>query len=1082
MSVNTEIKPKIEFKFDPSFLKTVDLLLTSYQDGMRILNNINKNPVKFINDNFGICDNGYKLRYVTPKDVTTFVSYVCKLVTEPGPFSIQNVTDAERMAVAMIQRFVRDNEKCVPFEDTNAYGTDAYINQRTITLPKLLVMARNEFYDTNVYSQYDMCERAKAITDDLQIMNSLNFPVNIRKLIANIPKIVMDNCEVLRYQKPKAKLVVDLIQRFIQTVCALNLCSIEQMSKYCIPRTSFEITKIEDRERRLDYDYYKEDGEVILSDGYVTESVNMNEYKPVFINLSTGGDNFVSNTIKKVTGEDYSHSSISFDPNLETMYTFNGGFGADDKYKIQAPGFQREALRSSKFKNVRCTTYCVFVPNATYERMRKAVEDMEKSNAKYDYKAIFDRWRAINKYGADANPRRGDTTRRQVCSTFVNSIMSVAGDPVVEKEIVSPGELGKSAMTRPNEFFKYYDGPGDQFNPEEAMDKLKNFMNDAATKAYHSPYTEYVTECCLLKTNGMRIHSKIPFNCNMRDVVLQDMHPEFKDTRSAIMFMVSDERSPITGLLRKYRTLNEMEPAVNVLNMFMRLKDPSFVIRSKANDIRNHQLGMHTDVNWLDKIAYGNLFLDGNYRADALGNNKFTPIENALSHLYSMYAPEDMKDNVSLANNIVTVANTMLSIIDQYNDPCLGGCVYNWEMFRDILATFGEILTRSMLRLYHNNATVVYVSDDMADSLSAGYTYTESFEMFLEADDDNVKTNAAKAPSISVKATTNKEGAAKVWGNIKNVALKFFAWCQRLFQQLLSLFRNNHDSEINWVKNHDKLNQEIGKALGSGFEVNVTNFRPYKIQGNLPKDLKIGETMKDLIEAAKNGDKIGDEQIPTDPLALFKYIIKKSGITGLNPILNDTAVNNTKTAQDMLRNYFLYGEAIQNEAIANTRLTTDMWTDIVNDLKNSDRLVKAISDGFGKPITDTNNAVKAALNSIKTNQSDAQTDNQNQGGANNGEQNKNSVLEQLCNAYINSVSTFFTEAIINSVGKYFYAMTYKVYRNVIAAYKSQYDSSKANSDNKTGKEQPEETPDKQVEQGSGNPNGTGGQPTGVNQS
>lgn len=1060
MSVNTEKTPKVEFKFSPMFLKTVDLLLTSYQNGIRILNDINKNPNKIIDhDAFGVCDNSYKLRYVTPHDVATFVSYVGKLMNSNGPFTITNVGDGEKMAVAMIQRFVNDNEKCVPFEDTNAYGSDDYINQRTITLPTLLVMMRNEFYDTNVYSRYDMCERAKAITDDLKLMNALNFPVNIRKLIMNIPKIMMDSCEELKYSRPLTRMVTDLIERFIQTVCALNLCTIEQLSKYCIPRTSFDITKLE-RGRRLDFDFYKEeaeeDEELRAFDKWVfTEAVNLQQYKPVFINLSTGGNNFVSNSIKKATGEEYSHSSISFDPTLEVMYTFNGGPGLDNKYGIQKPGFQREALRSSKFKGVRVTTYCVFVPNETYAKMLRAVEDMEKSNPKYDYKAIADRWHAINKYGNDANPKRTDNTKRQVCSTFVNSILSVAGDPLGDKEIVSPGELGKAAEVRPNEVFKIYDGPGENYDPDEAMAKIQQFMEKSTTHAYASPYTEYVTECCLLKTNGMRIHSKIPFNCNMRDIVLQDMHPQFKDTRSAIMFMVSDERSPITGLLRKYRTVEAMQPQPRVLNMFMRLKDPTFVIKTDEDRIRNCQLSMHTDVNWLDKIAYGNLFLDGNYRADALGNNKFTPIENTLCHLYSMYAPEDMKDNTSLANNVVDVANAMISAIDQYNDPQLGGCVYDWEMFRDILATFGEILTRSMLKLYHNNATLVYASDDMEDTMSAGYMYNESFEMFLEADDP--KPSGGPAPTVKVTSTTNKEGAQKVLGNIMNVIRRFIAWCSRAFQQMLSFFKNNHDAEINWVKSHSQLNQEIGKALGNGFDVQVANYRPYHVKGDVIAELKLNDALKPILTQFRKPEAgvqnlAQQNSVPTDALELFKLIIDKSGIDqGVKAKIK--AATDPTVAQTILKNYFLYGPQVaQSEndpekITAPTKLTPQMWTEIVDDLTKSENLVQKIADDSKNQVAKTNQDLEKLAKDIEADK------------AKPAEQQKfrdHDIFTSFCTAYTQNVSQYISGAINNSIGKYFYAKTYKVYREVIAAYKSRYDASKAQSTTPQTQAKPQE--------------------------
>ena len=1040
MAVNTVKDKELKFEFTPTFLKSIDLLLTSYQTGIDTLIGVCNHPN--IDEEYGVCDTSYKMRYITPNDITTFVSYVGRLLTDSvfdGRFSIENVGDSEKMAVAMMQRSVIDNG-CVPFENTNAYGDGTYIDERSITLGKLIIMANNEFYDKRVYSKYEMIERAKAMKSDLDKMEKMNLARNVRKLINNIPNVMMSSCEILKYNRNKLKSTIDIIERFLLTACTINMTTIDQMAWYVLPGNTFKVKDLkDDREKRLDYDYY---GETTISDGVVVESVNLEENRPVFINLSTGGDNFVSNTIKRVSGEDYSHSSIAFDPSLDVMYTFNGGIGLDDKYGIQKPGFQREALRSSKFKKVRVTTYCTFVPNEIWKKMKKAVEDMEASNPKYDYKAIADRWYAIDKYGKDANPRRGDTTRRQVCSTFVNSIMSIAGEVLGEKEIVSPGEMNATAMSKPNKMLKIYDGLGGDYDPNDAMDKILNFAKSPSSKIY---YESFVTECCLLKTNNMRVSSRIPFNCNMRDVVLQDMHPKFKDTKSAIMFMVTDERSPITELLRKYRTVREMDNNVRVLNMFMRLKECHCNCDPETKDPRNHFFSMHTDVNWLDKIAYGNQFLDGNYRQDAMGNNKFTPVEQALSHLYSMYSPDGEKTNEDLANNIVIVANAMISVIDQYNNKHDGGVVYNWELFRDILATFGEIMTRSMLRLYNNNAIVINASDDMPDTMAAGYMYTESFEMFLEAAEP------------SIKVTKTKEGASRVMGNIKQVFQMFIQWCSRVFQQIVTAFKKNHDMQIKWVKDHEADNQGVKNALSKGFEINMANFHPFKIQSEIPGSLKIKDTLVNVIKDTS-------AETPT-PVKLFGMILQTSGNEEVKGIGKDAmTLTDMKEPVARLKNYYLYGQNETEMPNQPTKLTPEIWDEIVSDLKNSEKLVVKVSDDLMKQIKPTNDELKnllnAADNKVGGESFDIDIDNssmfmeqdppasdgtnggapsgadQSAGGAGNKEDN--SKLNAVATMYYKNIVPVLTDIFSNETNKTFYAYTYKIYRNVIAAYRSQY--------------------------------------------
>ena len=1058
-----------KFYFRTCFLKEVDILLTSYQTALDQLSKMSIKPDGYITDAYGICNNNYKMRYVTPYDVSTFVSYFTRLIND-GPYGVENVNDMETMAVAMIQRFVNDNKNCTPFESTNAYGNNAYIDQRTITLSKLLVMCRNEFYDTNVYSLGDMKNRAIAIKPDVTLLRSINFSANMRKLIVGIPKILNENCfpiaQVPRFQK----LAQDIISRFIRTVCLINLITVEQLMAYCIPTATYNV-KMMNRNNyntRLDYDYYKESDSIVItksiddeskymipmSDGIVSETVNLKRCKPVFISLSTGGNNPISKAIKKATNEEYSHSSISFDPNMDKMYTFNAAIYHDDKYNWQLPGLQYEALHSSKYNDVRVTVYCVFVSNETYDKMKSIAENMAKSGAKYDYKAIFSRWHALRHGGADANPSRTDNKNRQICSSFVNSLLSVAGDPIASKEIISPGEIGKAAAVRSSEVFKIFDGVGANYNADEALMKIRKIAEKENASVYAKTIAESMyTECCLLKTNEMRINSKIPFNCNMRDVVLQDMHPEFKDTESAIMFMVSDERSPITSLLRKYRTIEKIQPNARILNMFMHLRHAygNDFDTFKANKLQN-SIGMHTDVNWLDKITYGNQFLDGNYRADALGNNKFNPMENTLCHLYSMYNCEAMKNNEELANNIIEVANAMHGVIRGYNDK-IDGCAYNWEMVRDILAVLGEILTRSMLKLYHNNTIVLSVTDDMPDTGSAGYMYIESFDMFLEADD-----------SVKVSVNSNKTGAAKVFGNIRMLIQKFLNWISRVWSNIVNKFSTDHGAELKWIENHKQLNEDIGKAFNNGFDVTLNNYVPYQLQIQKITDKKI-KTLDIIKEFTDKGETPSVDQ-------MFAKMMEK---LEWNKTENNGTPPDAKTLQLQLKNYLLYNMPERKAQQAQTKLDQKTWNSIVDDLINTPTAMKKVVDEMKKDMEETAKFIDQT-NKKTTNESyefdydgnmfmEGDTppkEGTNTDGNGEGETASKTNWSTVATNFT-KFTAMFENSVINTIQKDFYGAQYKMYRDIVSAYQSQYEKPNDNT------EQQQKTEEKPAEQQSEQP-------------
>ena len=1030
-----------KFKFSECFTKAIDELLKTYQETLTELEKISKNPSSYINETFGVCNNRYKMRYITPSDISTYVGYLAKVIID-RPFPIENVNDMEIMSVAMLQRFVNDNEKCIPFEDTNAYGANANFDQRNIDLGKLVVMCGNEFYDTSVYSKSDMESRAKAMAADIKTIKDMKFDTNTKKLVNAIPKILEENCPDIKYSLKTRKLVNESVTRFIETACAINLCTVQQMIGYCVPNKSFNIVKeIKNPNKRMDYDFYDESveiSEVEEDTSYmVQEAVDLSKVKPVFVNLATsssnfcaddGGDNFVSNNIKKITGEKYSHSSIGFDVQLNKLYTMNGGFFYDNVYRSQKSGFQYEAIRSSKYRGIRVTIYCALVPNEVYDRMLAAADKMAHSKAKYDYKACADRAKALLFEGKNANPAHSDNQRKQICSTLVNSLMAIAGEPMGNKEIVSPGELGESALTKPRQFFCVYDGPGDGYDPKLAQEKIEDFAKRPSTKVFgEKTVTEYYTECCLLKTNDLRIRSKIPFNCNMRDIVLQDMHPLFKDTESAIMFMISDERSPITSLLRKYRTIEKVQPNFRVLNMFMHIKPADFC-SSKDPYHPMNELGFHTDPNWLDKITYGNQFLDGNYRSDAVGNNKFSPMEDTLNHLYSMYCCEGLKTNTELANHIVDVSNTMVGIINQYK---CGDCkVCNWEMLRDILAVLGEILTRTMLKLYDNNTIIFTISDNMDDAAAPGYMYTESFEEYL----DDMYLEEAQP---SIKVDSNKTGLAKLMGNVRELIRKFIRWIQDKFMNITNNFEKKYQAQIEWVSKNQEMINKIKTALDSNFVVNLNNYSPFNIKVENIK--KISEALQNYVKDYKTNSENRDT---VSALAIVQSVAKhldESGGVG-NVGAPETGPGNgdvKKICQNIL-NKVLYDQPTVPESKNTQRLNGEMFNDIANNIigcgKLIDASVKELSNSMKRICAELENEVKQQESAQKQPQTEGNPQNENP------EPEKNGDASTLSKEFIN-VCTMLVNPIVDAFDKKVFLQSYKLFRDVVSAYNTQFNAS-----------------------------------------
>lgn len=1061
---DTSIKKVPKFKFSEFSIKTIDALLESYGKALKELEKLCKKPEDFIVDAFGVCNKNYKMRYITPSNVSTFVSYVAKAVNE-HPFPIDNVSDLETLSVAMLQRFVNDNERCIPFEDTNAYGANANFDQREITLGKLSIMCANEFYDRDVYSKADMINRAKSMENDLKLLSDMDFDKKVKKMMVAIPGILDENCPAL-YENKMRRLIADALTRGIQTICVVNLCTIEQMIAYCVPNKAFNIVKnLKSGSKRLDYDFYDES--VIVHDvdeeEIIEEAVDPTKVKPVFINLSEGGKNFISKTIKGASGGEYSHSSIGFDIQLNKLYTFNMVPYHDDIYHWQKAGFQYEALRSSKYNNTRCTVYCALVPIEVFNKMKKAADDIANSKAKYDYKACIDKLKALSSID-DKNPPRTDNKKKQICSSFVNNLLSIAGKPLSDNEIATPSELGESAKIKSKQFFCVYDGPGSGYDPKLAQEKIDDFIKQPSSKMYSDDedvvkesFTDFYTECCILKTNDLRIRSRIPFNCNIRDIVLQDLHPVFKDTESAIMFMISDERSPITGLLRKYRTVDKVQPNYRILNMFMHIKPyESILDASKDPYFKQNELGMHTDPNWLDKITYGNSFLDGNYRSDAVGNNKFSPIEQALDHLYSMYCPCGLKTNEQLANHIVEVSNVMIGIINQFKSrDC---CVENWDMVRDILAVFGEILTRTMLKLYDNNSIIFTISDTMDDAAAPGYMYEESFDI---DDDEDEEVTMEAGPSISVQKT-NKTGLAKLGGNISNLIKKFIDWVSNKFLKSPENFVNTYQDQIKFVNDNKDLNSKIKTALDADFVVNLNNFNKYNVKADTINNINLEEIFNEILQTSGIADKNGNisdnattsqskgDKAPIKSFTTESVLRQLADKIGISDTIKAIAPGQTSSAKEIgndIINALLHaadseGNPVQGTA-QQTRLTGDIWeNDIVGIITNTGKLMEIYVNGIGKQIknigTKISEAAKAVTASDKKGNADETINQIDQANKNNAATSSTNSDATIAYNALMGVNTFFTTPMITAIENMF-KENYKLYADVTRAFNSQYD-------------------------------------------
>ena len=535
-----------------------------------------------------------------------------------------------------------------------------------------------------------------------------------------------------------------------------------------------------------------------------------------------------------------------------------------------------------------------------------------------------------------------------------------------------------------NKFVQIYYGKAGGYS-----DKYFKIANQFAMKKKAEQFDQVVTECCLLKTNRFTYSNKLPYNCNFRDIVCCDMHPHFKDTKSALMYIITNLDSPISMLVHEYAS------------------DEAIV----ENDYykKHHNVGFHTDVNWLDKIAYGNNYLDGNYRKDAMGNNNTIAIANTLDMIWKMYYV-DSCDNKTLADNICKVGALMLNIIKIYSQNRLP----NWEFVRDVLSVLGEILTRSMLQLYANNTQLLTMSDTMEDTNDPGYMYSEAFYIEADQNNNNSNNNNGKVQGASIQDDNGTKNTANTnLAKSKAYADQFIKWVKKAFEKISEAFKNRHIAEINAVVNNKDLNNKISEAIKSG------SYNPM-INGVRSFDLKV-ETVSSVfsnIANKMNPQTENGEYSSTE-------VLKSYNIQGMP----EDAWTDDKKRTEALVNWALYGKCVIDNQTQNAskKLDPDMWKHVLTSLEKFVDAQKTIGDKFNTDL--------AAV----------------------GEKAKNNQQEKFAstNDDIMRKTAADSNAIQTALMNQFYKYNYETYQNIVNNFKSKGQQTQTQNENKP-EEQTEE--------------------------
>lgn len=915
-SDSRKIKP---FKFSDSFLAGFNSLITTYDKKIEDLNKVKSLIDK--DAHHGVCNCSYKMRYIKPEDISTFISNLERAM-ENHLFK-PHTSDCDLFAVESVKRFLQANGS-VPFDAPTIMGNPGADIPKGATLADLTFAAESECFNLLVYSKYELDKRVDCMREDIGKIQNMHFSAAVKAFVQKIPDIMNKKATFVMKDSLLAKALEVYIEDFIMFALRLNLCTVLQMIAYAVPRVAYknEPDSAQSNESANNADNWDED-----NDFFQQEAVDSTSVSPVFFVFTKGKTPIISKAISKATDSEYTHISVSFDASLDNMYSFGG------------TSFRKESIHDKLRKDLDIDVYGTFISKDGVESMKDMCADFITNIKKtsFDYPALVKKL-----FGSDKSENSG---YKHICTTFVNRMLGVVGASLSEKNIPSPEEMREGAIAKSDQIFQLYTGNSKDYNRKKAADKLKSMGKDPKSKKFD----EVVTECCsgFLKTNDYVIKNKIPFNCNMRDIVLQDMHPQFKDTVSALKFIMNDERSPVHQLVIQYYTepIDDYDPEMIIKMFFGCPRHNHWENANSRDDAANELASMNTDVNWLDKITYGNMFLDGNYRRDGLGNQHTHPIMNSFETIYKMFGGcDNLCDNAELSNSLIRISRVMKSIVERY---CDGG-LPNWEMCRDILSVFGEIFTRHMLRLYYNNNHYLINTDQMRDTMVPGYMYAEQFVLEANGFTSTVDQNKAKA-------------TVKTAGNL---AKNMINWLRdKLATFLPKYFETSLQKQCEWYNaNGEAKYQEVLKAFQNKeytfpkkdkyYKYNVS-FDPAKIKADeiitsyrsgSNKDADLKGLKKDLMNAFAN-DQAGN---------LAAQLAEKSG---------EDLTKATKNA-------ILFSKIDDTDTVATDYQLTDTdWKSINDDMKfmcEKDQDGKARGGKWATDIKELSNALQKAVTSLQS--------------------------------------------------------------------------------------------------------------------
>lgn len=197
-------------------------------------------------------------------------------------------------------------------------------------------------------------------------------------------------------------------------------------------------------------------------DEILSESVSKSTHKPVFLIFTQGSTPIVSQGIKLFTGSEYSHVSISFDSELNEVYSFN---------IREKSGFIRENLSSFGENVISVMTF--FAPNKIVQQLKDKVKDFEDNKTTFDLRIFLNKILHIDH-------KVSKNEYHQVCSTFVDTVLKSGSINLTgDINIPDPGQLYDHAKSLPNKIIEVFNDKAPKYDGKKTKRKLTTLLKSS---------------------------------------------------------------------------------------------------------------------------------------------------------------------------------------------------------------------------------------------------------------------------------------------------------------------------------------------------------------------------------------------------------------------------------------------------------------------------------------------------------------------------------------------------------------------------------------------------------------------------